>query len=608
MLSEPPQEDTAKSATIQAPAFINSLAATLRPSLFWLAFLLLNLFLFLPAYLLNRADNSLLPPVSGDWQEATRQLLAWRQNLDPFRLSAEFTLLFTLWIFLPRLRGSRWRNPFLAFAACVYLLGLLYAIYEQLSLSFYHEDPVFYAQAQLVLDGLPFILRHLALSPASFALAAAAAVLSLMAIASLLRLLAAEQSVASLGALSRTTLFALVLLILASFLLNGRALAGPKSVVSCLTCKVGRNITDSLATAEQVRSMNRLSFDQAYDYSDYSLLARPDIYLIFIESYGGTLYRRQLKEPYLKLLGELEAELAEAGWQAATILSESPTWGGGSWMAYTSALFGLRVDSHPAYLALLERFGGGDYVHLGKSLQEMGYHHARVTSIAVELGDEEWEQYQAFYGTDRWLRYSDLGYNGRHYGWGPAPPDQFVLNAVHEELQKSEEPLFLFMITQNSHYPWQDVPALAAEWQALNDGSQANPQPNISTPKVAVDANDFMRSIRYELQVLTRFILEEADDDAIFILVGDHQPGYITRPEDGLETPLHIISKDDALAASLSAYGFERGLRLDEPRAGMKHEGLYSLIMRVLVERYGRGDRLPPPYWPDGAPGLEYTD
>lgn len=608
MLSEPPQEDTTKPATLQAPAIINSLAATLRPSLFWLAFLLLNLFLFLPAYLLNRADNSLLPPVSSDWQEAARQLLAWRQNLDPFRLNAEFALLFALWIFLPRLRGSRWRNPFLAFAACVYVLALLYAIYEQLSLSFYRDDPIFYAQAQLVFDGLPFVLRHLALSPASFALGGAATVLAFLAIACLLHLLASEQSVSSLGALSRTTLFGLVLLILASFLLNGRALAGPKIVVSCLTCKVGRNIRGSLAMAEQVQSMKQLSFDQAYDYSDYSLLARPDIYLIFIESYGGILYRRQLKEPYLELLGELETELADAGWQAATILSESPTWGGGSWMAYSSALFGLRVDSHPAYLALLDRFGDGDYPHLGRTLQEMGYRHARVTSISVELGEEEWEQYQDFYGTDRWLRYSDLGYNGRHYGWGPAPPDQYVLNAVHEELQKNGEPLFLFMITQNSHYPWQDVPELAAEWQALNDGSEFNPQPNIKTPKVTVDVDDFMRSIRYELQFLTRFILEEVDDDAIFILIGDHQPGYITRPEDGLETPLHILSKDESLAASLTAYGFERGLRLDEPRTGIKHEGLYSLIMRVLLERYGRGDRLPPPYWPDGVQNLEQAE
>ena len=608
MLSEPQKEDATNLAALRARP-IGELAATaLRPALFWLVFLLLNLLLFLPAYVLNRAESSLLPPLTGDWQEAAKQLLAWRHNLDPFRLQAEFTLLLGLWVFLPRARTSGRGAALRAIIVFVYLLALLYAIYENLSLSFYQKDPVLYAQAQLILDGLPFVLRHLSLSPASFALAGAAVALVIAAIIILLRLLVSEQIAASLGALSQAALLALIFLVLASFLLNGRALAGPKSVVSCLTCKVGRNITGSLATAEQVRSMNQLSFDQVYDYGDYSLLARPDIYLIFIESYGGTLYRRQLQEPYLELLGELETELVDAGWQAATILSESPTWGGGSWMAYSSALFGLRVDSHPAYLALLERFGGGDYPHLGKSLQEMGYRHARVTSIAVELGDEQWEQYQTFYGTDRWLRYSDLAYSGRHYGWGPAPPDQFVLSAVNEELQNNGQPLFLFMITQNSHYPWREVPDLVADWRALNDGSEANPQPNIKTPKVTASRDHYMQSIRYELQFLTRFILEEADDDAIFILVGDHQPGYITRPEDGLETPLHILSKDESLAASLSAYGFERGLRLDEPRAGMKHEGLYSLLMRVLLGRYGRGDRLPPPYWPDGVPDYEISD
>jgi hypothetical protein len=410
-----------------------------------------------------------------------------------------------------------------------------------------------------------------------------------------------EKTVAALGPLSQALLLAFTIFALASLFFNGRALASPKSVVSCFTCKLEGNIAASMAAAQRVQTINQLSLEQVYDYSQYGLLSRPDIYLIFVESYGATLYRQGLRGPYKTLLAELEGDLSEAGWQASTILSESPTWGGGSWMAYTSALFGLRVDTHPAYLALLDRFAGGGYPHLGRTLQEMGYQYARVTSISVELDEEEWQEYKAFFGPDRWLRYSDLNYSGRHYGWGPAPPDQFVLSAANEQLKESGEPLFLVMITQNSHYPWREVPELVDDWRALNDGSDANPERRLRLPEVTADRYDFLHAIRYELQFLTRFILNEAEEDALFILVGDHQPGYITRRAEGLETPLHIISKDKDLIESLDAYGFIRGLDVDDLQAGMKHEGFYSLLMRVLLDRYGRGDRLPPPYLPGGA-------
>lgn len=609
MLSDQPTEDTTKPAAIRPSLSNQALAATSRPFLFWLSFLLLNLLLFLPAYYVNRADNSLLPPLAGDWREAARQLLAWRHNLDPFRLNAEFTALIGMWVFLPRLRATRGRSLFLALISGVYMLVLLYAIYENLSLSFYREDPVFYVQARLIVDGLPFLLRHLALSPASLALAGAAVALAIVVISGLLHLLTEEQSTASLGAFSRAALLALLFLILASFLFNGRALAGPKSVVSCLTCKLSRNISSSFVAAERVRGMEQLSFDQFYDYGAYGLVAQPDIYLIFVESYGSVLYRRQkLKDPYLALVEGLEQELQNEGWHAATILSESPTWGGGSWMAYTSTLFGLRVDSHPAYLSLLERFADGGYPHLGATLQQMGYQPARVTSLSVELDDEQWEQYKAFYGVERWLRYGDLAYDGKHYGWGPAPPDQYVLNAANEKLKASSEPLFLFMIMQNSHYPWQEVPEIVSDWRELADGSEANPQRKIMIPKVTADPANFLESIRYELTVLTDFILQEVDEEAIVILVGDHQPGYITNRAGGYDTPLHIISRDDALVNSLSAYGFEEGLSVGEAEAGMKHEGFYSLLMRALLDRYGRGDRLPPPYWPDGVQKYESPD
>ncbi len=100
-----------------------------------------------------------------------------------------------------------------------------------------------------------------------------------------------------------------------------------------------------------------------------------------MESYGSVLYKRPDWRPaYEALLGELQQELAGGGWHVATALSESPTWGGGSWMAYTSALFGLRIDSHPEYLSLLDEYQEVAYPDLGRYLQSQGYY-----SLFVEL-------------------------------------------------------------------------------------------------------------------------------------------------------------------------------------------------------------------------------
>ena len=149
------------------------------------------------------------------------------------------------------------------------------------------------------------------------------------------------------------------------------------------------------------------------------------------------LYKRDdYRLAYEALLDELEPQLVDAGWHVATTLSEAPTWGGGSWMSYTSTLFGLRIEEHPSYLALVDHYQERDYPDLGSYLQSQGYTYSRVSSLATELKDEEWKRYMSFFGVDKWLRYGDLGYVGQRYGWGPAPPDQYVLNFADRTLNR----------------------------------------------------------------------------------------------------------------------------------------------------------------------------
>lgn len=582
------------------------LAVTEHPNLyFWVAFTILNGLLFLPSYLYNLDESTFLPLEVNAAQpdQVARQLLIWRNNLDIFRLNAEISILIALWLLLPWERTRFQRRLFQAIVAITYSFALAYAIYESLVLYLYQEEAVFYAHIILLVDGLDFLIKHL---PFQIGLLPVAALAVTMSIAALLLLLRTAMDGIISRRLSRWTkavMAAFALFSLLALLRFGDGLASPKSVVSSLAMKLKQNAAASIALYEQVGTMDQLSSGQfqEYDYGSYELLAKPDIYLIFVESYGSVLYDKPVfEEEYTRLLAVLENELRQEGWQAASTLSESPSWGGGSWMAYTSALFGLRVDSHPQYLALLERFQDESFPDLGYSLRSKGYAYVRATSIAAEMPDEEWQKYVNFFGVDRWLRYRDLGYKGMHYGWGPAPPDQYVLNALHEELNEDERPFLLFWITQNSHYPWRSLPRVVDDWRALNDGNAVVTV--FAEDEVAQETryDNYFQAISYELSFLTDFIQRSADEDAIFVLIGDHQPGYITRRSDGYETPVHIISKDQSFLDRFSSFGFEPGLVVTNSQAAMRHEGFYSLFMRALVAEYGSGSRQLPPYFPEG--------
>src|SRR5690606_33412301 len=137
--------------------------------------------------------------------------------------------------------------------------------------------------------------------------------------------------------------------------------------------------------------------------------------------------------------------LHNAGWQTTTALTESPTWGGGSWLAYTSLLFGLRIDNHPQYLALRNKYQVDSYPSLGNTLQQQGYHYVWLSALDENLADIAWAKYTRLLGVDELIRNDDMEFIGPRYGWGPAPPDQWVLNWANEQIKsRTDDPLLLF--------------------------------------------------------------------------------------------------------------------------------------------------------------------
>jgi hypothetical protein len=53
--------------------------------------------------------------------------------------------------------------------------------------------------------------------------------------------------------------------------------------------------------------------------------------------------------------------------------------------------------------------------------------------------------------------------------------------------------------------------------------------------------------------------------------------------------------------AAFGDYGFTPGLAVDIREPALRHEGMYSLLMRELFSHFGSGQVAVPGYWPDGV-------
>lgn len=583
-----------------------SARARWRPDLvFWASFLGLNAFLFLPFYLINlneSASQNLLGTLRHTPLTGLFNIFIWRDDSDPFRINTELVILLALWINVGWLRRGaiRW------LITVTYFLALFYYVYESIMIYLYRDEPVFYNHYFLIRDGLKYLTEHLNVPILAYFVGIIGAAILFASIILILRTLVNGQLPTELSSATRLSVSALAVAVVLSAATYRDVSADPRMVMSSLSFKLEKNITASFAMYNSIVNFDDADIYITYDYARHRLIKKPNIYLIFVESYGSVLYKRpDWRVAYIDMLQEAEGRLEEGGFHYASNLSQSPTWGGGSWLAYTSALFGLHIETHPQYLTLMERYQTQlpRYPDIGTYLRSQDYHYVWSTPIVEELGEKRWNAYRTFYGPDQWLRYSDLDYDGMRYGWGPAPPDQYTLAYTRDvALAEQEKPIVMFYITQNSHYPYQTLPTVVNDWRELDTPSPTgDPAPMEDVSHTQLRAN-YLKSVEYDLEMLSDFILNHAEEDAIFYLVGDHQPPSVSRRSDTFDTPVHIVSRDPAYIDNLEQYGFVKSLVVDDSvPAELHHEGIYSLIVRSLVQTYGARPSVAPPFLPTGV-------
>ncbi len=560
--------------------------------IFWLMFFLLNALLFLPWYLFSLGKSDFFP-YKGFFSELLFDKLKFifiRYNFDIFRVSTDLVLLFVLHYFVSSIalkRGVKY------FGIILFVLLLIYQIYSAFFQSIYQTPAIFYNDFPMLENGFRILSTSFSFRIACFVLLGVAVFLFLLWLVN-----ATFKKIDTLvfGKVSKLIGFSILLLCFIS-LARFRGKQMPVITAQLLTVNIFQNIRASIKLKADVEKIEFNKIPEINKSLSIALEERPNIYFLFIESYGSiNLNNPQLSSSYKTWLKGYETQLAVDGWKSSSILSKAPITGGGSWLSYTTVMLGYKVDNRGLYNTLVANKKFQKYSHLFRNLKQQGYANYRLNPIVVpENFGIPWDLYTSFYAVDEWIRLYDVKYKGIKYGFGPSPPDQYSLNKAHEIIaKKGNEPFVLFSLSKNSHTPFAAPYEIKDNWKEWNSERGKDKHARFfEVPKI----ENYRKAIKYQLDNVIDFIIKKGKDTDLFIIIGDHQPPAFETMD--FKTPIHIIAKNRNFVRGFSNYGFSEGL-MPNALQEMRHEGFYSMFLRELVRNYGADSTNLPTYFPEG--------
>ncbi|HEY3665917.1 MAG TPA: hypothetical protein VGL19_07960, partial [Polyangiaceae bacterium] len=304
-----------------------------------------------------------------------------------------------------------------------------------------------------------------------------------------------------------------------------------------------------------------------------------NLYLFLIESYGqAVLDQPRLFSQILPEYQKMSEDFAQAGFQVASRMLDSSTYGGRSWLAQATLLTSVRTEDSLEFELLRE----AQPYTFAQAFAAAGYRTVLVQPGTVrETSEPDLLHFEHHYFA------RDLGYAGPRFGWAMMP-DQFVLESVRKkELGvPGARPLFVTYALVSSHIPWSDLPPLVDAGKLSADGAEYRNLPgrHFDTSWLALDrAGDaYAAAIVYDLELLRRYIGEHVHDDSLIIVLGDHQPhSGVTggSPQSGV--PVHVLSRNGAFIAPFRSRGYTPGMLANE---ALPRPGLEALLPGLLAD------------------------
>ncbi|WP_372005673.1 hypothetical protein P7L68_12140 [Tistrella mobilis] len=286
-----------------------------------------------------------------------------------------------------------------------------------------------------------------------------------------------------------------------------------------------------------------------------------DVNLFFMESYGWSAHHDpRIREATGRRLAHLGRTLDAAGFRVVSGWLDSPVVGGQSWLAHGTLLSGLTLDRQRAY----------DYaLSAGRTTLVDLFGRAGWRTVALMPAIREtWPEAAAF-GYDRVMDAAALDYRGPAFGW-PTVPDQYALDryATEEQALVDRPPLFLEFAMITSHHPWGPLPPLLDDWSMAGAAggrifeTAAPPEDQPFARDTADWAERYANALDYTLALVGRWAVERMPEDALLIVVGDHQPPLVTPAGAPHSVPIHVIARDPGLIRAFQAEGLTPGLML----------------------------------------------
>ena len=312
-------------------------------------------------------------------------------------------------------------------------------------------------------------------------------------------------------------------------------------------------------------------------------LHRQNVLVFLIESYGETVLERPLfRDRSAPLLAKLDAELDTAGFQRASAILDSPTYGGGSWLAHATLATGVRVDNQLDY----ELLSAQRPPTIADRFEQGGYR-----TVSVQPGTTREVLNRDFLGFEHSYYAWSFGYRGPSFSWAPMP-DQFVVDFVRrKELDSAEKPLFAVFALVSSHAPWTAIPPALDDWGTIGDGSiYRGVEPLRSTADwsdLSSASPAYFASVEYDLELLTQFLVHFVEDDGLVLWLGDHQPAAdVTDGSPKHGVPVHVISRRAAFLEPFLSRGYARGL---DPSGRGVRLPMESLLVSLVRDFSGPG-------------------
>ncbi|MDG4786098.1 sulfatase [Micromonospora sp. WMMD1102] len=285
-----------------------------------------------------------------------------------------------------------------------------------------------------------------------------------------------------------------------------------------------------------------------------------DVLLVFVESYGRDAIEDPRFAPQVNAVLDAGTQrLAAAGFASRSAFLTSPTVGSGSWLAHSTLLSGLWIDSNQRYRNIVT----SDRLTLTGAFSRASWRTVGIMPGVTRAWPEgELYDYEKVYDSRQ------LGYQGPRFSWATMP-DQYVLAAFerYEHGTPDGPPLMAGITLVSSHAPWTPIPRFV-DWDELGDGTVFEPMARQGQSKGALWSDqtrmraEYRRSIEYSLTSVISYVEEYGDEDTVVVFLGDHQPSpMITGAGAGRDVPITIVAHDPAVLERISGWGWQDGLR-----------------------------------------------